>query len=93
MWKVQQHRDVKKSLRKLPEPVRRAFTVWIGIAETEGPVGLRAARGFNDEALKGVWKGCRSSRLNKQHRVIYRVENEVVTILVMDVTAHDYRRK
>lgn len=93
MWTVQMHKDVKKALRKLPEAVRRAFTVWIDIAEAEGPVGLRAARGFNDEPLKGVWNGYRSSRLNKQFRVIYRVERDVVTILVMDVTAHDYRRK
>lgn len=93
MWTVQLHRDVSKGMRKLPEPVRRALTVWIGIAETEGPAGLRALRGFNDEALKGVWKGCRSSRLNKQYRVIYRIEREIVNILVMDVTAHDYRRK
>ncbi len=93
MWTVQLHRDVKIGMRKLPEPVRRAFTVWIGIAEAEGPIGLRSARGFNDEALEGVWKGCRSSRLSKQYRVIYQVENEIVKILVMDVSAHDYRRK
>jgi len=87
------HRDVKKSLRKVPLSVRRSFAVWIGVAQSEGPVGLRAARGFNDEALKGKWAGYRSSRLNKQFRVIYRVNADLVEMLVLDVTAHDYRRK
>ena len=93
MWTVQLRRDVKKQVRKLPEPVRRALTAWIGIAEMEGPVGLRAASGLNDEALRGVWKGYRSSRLSRQYRVIYRVERDIVSILVVEVTAHDYRRK
>ena len=87
------HRDVQKALRKVPPSVRRAFAVWIGVAESEGPVGLRATRGFNDEALKGQWLGHRSSRLNKQYRVIYRVDTGVVELSVIDVTAHDYRRK
>jgi len=33
-----------------------------------------------------------SSRLNTQYRVIYKVEDQRVLVIVMDVTAHDYRR-
>jgi addiction module RelE/StbE family toxin len=53
---------------------------------------LRLIKGFHDEALRGEWKGHRSSRLNQQYRVIYRVEAERVDVLVVDVTPHDYRR-
>ena len=58
-----------------------------------GPQGLRLIKGFHDEALRGEWKGHRSSRLGLQYRVIYKVEAEEVEVLVVDVTPHDYRRK
>lgn len=93
MWEVELNKDVKKGLKKLPPAVRNALTVWINIARIEGPAGLRSARGFNDEALKGEWKGYRSCRLSKQYRVIYQVYKDLVRIVVVDVTAHDYRRK
>jgi addiction module RelE/StbE family toxin len=57
-----------------------------------GPPGLLAIRGFRDEALLGEWKGHRSSRLNLQWRVIYRVEGDVFLVEVVQVTPHDYRR-
>lgn len=93
MWAVDFHKDVKKLLRKLPKQVVNSLTVWVSVAQIEGPVGLRSTRGFNDEALQGKWKGFRSSRLNQQYRVIYKVDKNVVQIFVVDVTAHDYRKK
>ena len=93
MWSVALHKDVQKKLQKLPKQVVYTLTVWINIAQTEGPKGLRSARGFNDEALRGKWKGFRSCRLNRQYRVIYKIDTDVVRIFVIDVTAHDYRRK
>ncbi|WP_422475298.1 type II toxin-antitoxin system mRNA interferase toxin, RelE/StbE family [Endozoicomonas sp. ALB032] len=58
-----------------------------------GPGGLKQIRGFNDEALRGEWKGFRSSRLNMRYRVIYKVEKDNVLVQVVKVTPHDYRRK
>lgn len=58
-----------------------------------GPVGLRRIRGFNDEALRGEWKGHRSSHLNQQYRLIYRVQNQSIMIQVVNISPHDYRRK
>ncbi|MEE8368303.1 MAG: type II toxin-antitoxin system mRNA interferase toxin, RelE/StbE family [Thermoanaerobaculia bacterium] len=49
-------------------------------------------RGFNDEALRGDWKGHRSSRLGGQYRVIYRIEKKQMFVMVIDFSAHDYRR-
>jgi addiction module RelE/StbE family toxin len=48
--------------------------------------------GFKDEALSGNWKGFRSSRLNIQYRVIYKVHKDQVLVEVERVTPHDYRR-
>ncbi len=48
---------------------------------------------FHDEPLQGEWKGHRSLRLGQQYRVIYQVLQEEVVVQVVDLTAHDYRRK
>lgn len=49
-------------------------------------------KGFHDEALSGEWRGCRSSRLGLQWRLIYRVVSEEFLFQVASITAHDYRR-
>jgi plasmid maintenance system killer protein len=54
---------------------------------------LRHIKGFHDEVLGGKWKGHRSSRLNLQYRVLYRVESARILVEVVSITAHDYRRK
>ena len=58
-----------------------------------GPDGLRQIRSFRDEALRGEWKGHRSSRRNIQYRVTHRVEKDLVLVQVVNVTPNDYRRK
>jgi hypothetical protein len=74
------------------------FSAWIlgrpsGIVKVSGPGGLRLIQGFHDEALRGEWQGHRSSRLGIQYRVIYRVVAQELHVLVIDLTAHDYRRR
>ena len=73
--------------------VLKRYEKWKDIVSISGPQGLRLIKGFHDEALFGKWKGHRSSRLNRQFRVIYRIESERILIEVVNVTAHDYRRK
>ena len=73
--------------------IREKYDVWLGIVQVSGPQALRDIKGFHDEALKGKWAGYRSSRLNIQYRLIYRVDGNKLTIYVIDVTAHDYRRR
>ncbi len=67
--------------------------MWKDIVRISGPQGLRLVKGFHDEALRGEWKGHRSSQLNQQYRIVYRVVANEVLVQVIDVTAHDYRRK
>lgn len=93
MWQIFEHRRISKTLGKLPKEVLERYEKWKDIVNLSGPDGLKLIRGFNDEPLKGDWKGCRSSRLNLQYRVIYRIEREKVFVVVEKVTPHDYRRK
>jgi len=93
MWEIEEHRRVDKQLSgPIPIEVLKRYEKWKDIARVSGPPGLRAIKGFHDEALSGKWKGHRSSRLGLQWRVIYRVVANVLLIQVVQVTAHDYRR-
>jgi toxin HigB-1 len=94
MWRIEEHRDADKMLssKQVPVEILKRYEKWKDIAMLSGPVGLRAIRGFRDEALSGEWKGFRSSRLNEQWRVVYQVLADVLLVRVVRITAHDYRR-
>ena len=93
MWSVYEHRKVAKQLQAMPVDVLKRYEKWKDIIYISGPQGLKLIRGFRDEALGGNWKGYRSSRLNLQYRVIYKVEHDQILVQVMSITPHDYRRK
>ena len=93
MWQVFEHRRTWKQLDRLPRDVLKRYEKWKDIVQLSGPLGLRQIKGFNDEALRGKWKGHRSSRLSLQYRVIYRTERARVVVEVVRLTAHDYRKK
>jgi len=92
MWEVYEHRNVAKNLASAPIEVQKRYEKWKDIVAISGPRGLRQIRGFSDEALSGRWKGFRSSRLNIQYRVIYKVQKGRALVQVEKVTPHDYRR-
>jgi proteic killer suppression protein len=93
MWSVYEHRRIDKQLSKAPIDVQKRYEKWKDIVEISGPGGLKVIRGFRGEALRGEWKGYRSSRLNQQYRVIYVVKGDQLIVQVVEVTPHDYRRK
>ena len=93
MWEVLEHRLASKRLDRLPKEVLKRYEKWKDIVRISGAVGLRLINGFHDEALKGQWKGHRSSRLGIQYRLIYKVEERRILVLVVDITPHDYRSK
>jgi|TARA_R110002111_G_C6002121_1_gene373286 addiction module RelE/StbE family toxin len=93
MWKIYEHKSALKGLESLPVDILKRYEKWKDIVAISGPAGLKQIKGFNDEALRGEWKGYRSSRLNIQYRIIYKIENEQLFVKVIKVTAHDYRRK
>ena len=94
MWRIEEHRQADKELSsgRVPLEILKRYEKWKDIAMLSGPQGLRAIKGFRDEALSGDWKGYRSSRLNEQWRVIYQVVADALLVQVVRVTPHDYRR-
>lgn len=94
MWRIEEHRRVDKQLSgAVPDEILKRYEKWKDIVRLSGPSGLRVIKGFHDEALSGEWKGCCSSRLGLQWRVIYQVVTDVLLIRVIEVTPHDYRRR
>ena len=93
MWKIYEYKSALKGLKSLPVDILKRYEKWKDIVAISGPAGLKQIKGFNDEALRGEWKGYCSSRLNIQYRIIYKIENEQLFVKVIKVTAHDYRRK
>ncbi|HNV57404.1 MAG TPA: hypothetical protein PKX47_06160 [Smithellaceae bacterium] len=81
---------MEKTCRKLPAAVVKKYELWKDIIFRHGPEKLREFPGFHDEKLTGKREGQRSSRLSLKYRVIYTVEKEVVTVLVLDITPHEY---
>ena len=93
MWQIVEHPRTGKQLDFAPLEIQKRYEKWKDIARISGPLGLRAIRGFRDEALAGKWSGYRSSRLNLQYRIIYRVIASQLLFQVVEVTPHDYRRR
>ncbi len=93
MWEIFEHRNLVRKLPRIPVEVLKRYETWKDIVTISGPEGLRQIKGFHDEALRGDWKGHRSSRLGKQYRVIYKIANQQLYVQVINLTAHDYRRK
>jgi proteic killer suppression protein len=90
MWHIKEHHDIAKQCLKLPQPIVKKYELWKNIVFRHGPEKLEEFPGFRDEKLKGEHKGQRSSRLSEQYRVIYTVERDIVTVLVMEITPHKY---
>ena len=93
MWEVYEHRQVSGRVSRLPIEIVKRYEKWKDIVRISGPAGLRLIKGFHDEALRGQWNAHRSSRLGLQYRVIYKVAAQEILVRVVDITAHDYRRR
>lgn len=90
MWRIHEHRGIAKTCQKLPQAVVKKYELWKDIIFRHGPEKLKEFPGFHDEKLKGERAGQRSSRLSLQYRVIYTVERDIVTVLVLEITPHNY---
>lgn len=93
MWQIYEHKKAIKQIKLLPVEIAKRYEKWKDIVRISGPDGLKQIKGFKDEALSGVWNGHRSSRLNIQYRVIYKVVHEQLFVNVEKLRAHDYRKK
>ncbi|MBT3343832.1 MAG: type II toxin-antitoxin system mRNA interferase toxin, RelE/StbE family [Gemmatimonadetes bacterium] len=90
MWHILEHHDIGKACRKAPPQVLKKYELWKDIVFRHGPAKLKEFPGFGDEQLIGNREGQRASRLSLQYRVIYTVEADVVSVYVLELTAHNY---
>jgi len=90
MWHIREHRTIAKTCVRLPLQVLKKYELWKNIVFRHGPDKLREFPGFHDEKLKGERKGQRSSRLSDQYRLIYEIERDIVTVMVVEITPHKY---
>lgn len=90
MYSVLEHKAVVRTVPKLQPEIKKNYQAWKRIVELEGPQGLRLIKGFHDEALKGEWRGYRSSRLSKGWRVIYTVEKDKMIVYAVEINHHEY---
>ena len=90
MYTILEHKEVVKTLKKTPMEIRKNYLAWKRVVELEGPQGLRLIKGFHDELLRGEWQGFRSSRLNRQWRVIYKVVKKQLIVYVVEINPHTY---
>lgn len=93
MWEIYEHKRVVRKLSSIPSDALKRYEKWKDVVYLSGPKGLRKIKGLRDEPLSGEWKGYRSSRLHLQYRVIYKADKDRVLVQVVNVAAHDYRRK
>jgi mRNA-degrading endonuclease YafQ of YafQ-DinJ toxin-antitoxin module len=101
MWKVefenpQAETEAEKMIRDgaLSIEDRRIITAWIRQVTLQGPESIQKDNRWADHPLEREWKGCRSSAFSNKGRIIYRIEEKVVKVLIERITvAHDYRRK
>jgi len=68
---------------------------WAELVREHGPEILAIRPGmWADHALYGEWRGHRASSFSHSGRIIYKVEQQVVTVDVVRITPdHTYRRK
>ncbi len=88
MWRIEEHRRLERKWPKLPHQVLKKYELWKSIVRYNGPAALRGFPGLHDEALKGEWKGYRSSRLSLQFRLIYEVFEKETLVRVEDINPH-----
>ena len=90
MWEVLESKLCRKQMKKCPKEILQQYQAWVDVVSTSGPSALRQILGYRDHALKGEWKGARSSYLSLQWRVLYVIERKELHILVLEVNPHEY---
>jgi len=96
-WKVHITEEAAKVFesKALTTADKIVIQKWAELVRDKGPSALAERPGmWADHPLYGEWRGHRASSFSHSGRIIYKVEEQVVTVAVVRITAeHDYRRK
>lgn len=93
MWEIFERRHLGRIISKIPKEILKRYEKWKDIVGISGLDGLRLIKGFHDEALRGKWHGYRSSRLGLHYRIIYKIEEKQLYVMVIDINPHDYKKR
>ena len=96
MWKVKISAQAAKVFESntLTDEDKIVIQKWATIVSKYGPAELeRSPSIWADHALYEEWQGHRASRFSYKGRIIYKVEAQIVTVIVVRITnSHDYKR-
>ena len=100
MWEVVfETKSVEKEVeqliakKKLSREDRIVISAWIRQISEEGPEAIQNEKRWDDHKLYDQWRGYRSSCFSYSGRIIYKVEKQVIKILIARITPdHDYKR-
>lgn len=100
-WKVKIDEKFEKELqelirrRHLNEDDQLVIATWIREIEEHGPEYVRGDdKVWRDHELSGEWAGHRASSYSSAGRIIYRIEDDEIIVIVVRMTAtHDYKKK
>jgi addiction module RelE/StbE family toxin len=97
VWKVvlkpEVEQELKESLTRGDFSIEdiKILKAWEAFVEQNGPYVLEEAYKWDDHPLWGQWAGCRSSCISNSGRIIYRIVDDQVIVLVLRITAtHNY---
>jgi mRNA-degrading endonuclease YafQ of YafQ-DinJ toxin-antitoxin module len=97
-WKVDYEPHVKAEIRAqlddgtLSKDDLQALAKWVDEIEGHGLDHVQTAY-WNDHPLEAEWTGLRSASFSIRGRVIYRVEDGRLIVMVVRITAtHNYRK-
>ncbi len=97
MWKVEIEDQAAKVFEgsELRNEDKQVIHEWAKFVRKNGPAALeRFPQIWADHPLYGEWRGFRASSFSYKGRIIYKVENKVVTVTVVRITTeHDYKKK
>ena len=95
-WKVKIEESAEKIFhsRKLSSEDREIIYKWAKEVESYGPDALLKKPGvWADHPLFGEWEGYRASSFSYSGRIIYRIENQIITVVVVRISPdHDYKK-
>lgn len=90
LTRVSRGRGFEKSLKWVPDFIRKKVIFWIFLVESKGLSEVMKSPEFHDEPLHGRRQGQRSVRLNRAYRLLYRLVEDRVHIELIEVNKHEY---
>jgi addiction module RelE/StbE family toxin len=80
---------------ELTEDDKIIIQTWAQTVAEHGPEELQKKPSvWADHPLYGEWQGFRASSFSHKGRIIYKVKDNIVTVIVVRIsTDHDYKKK